>query len=70
LEGIKVYFEKDPYANVPAQKPTGVELDTGDDVDQDSFDAPFNPPQVAEMCAPLPARKPRIKIRIKRSGTS
>jgi len=75
LEGVKVYFEKDPYANVPAQKPTGVELDTGDDVDQDvarsrSFDAPFNPPQVAEMCAPLPARKPRIKIRIKRSGTS
>jgi hypothetical protein len=59
LEGIKVYFEKDPYANVPAQKPTGVELDTGDDVDQDvaqgtSFDAPFNPPQVAEMCAPPP----------------
>jgi len=51
-----------------------VELDPGDDDEggQDlppgtSIDAPFNPPEIAEACAPLPARKPRIKIKIRRS---
>lgn len=57
---------------------SGVELDHGDDEDQDtqdlppgtSIDAPFNPPQIAEMCPPLPAKGQRIKIRIRRSGAS
>ena len=75
LKGIEVHmaqvektaeFEKQMAKSRPP-----VKLDTGDDEDQDvtqggSFDAPLGPGQVAEMCAPLPARKPRIKIRIGR----
>ena len=54
---------------------SGVELDLDDEDEggnplprDTSIDAPFNPPQIAEMCPPLP-KEPRIKIRIKRSGS-
>jgi len=79
LEGLKVHMaqvEKTAeFAKEMAKSKPPVKLDTGDDEDQDvtqggSFDAPLGPGQVAEMCAPLPARKPKIKIRIKRSGAS
>ena len=81
LEGIKVHMKQvektAEFEKQMSQSRPSVELDVGDVADQDtqdlppgtSIDAPFNPPQVAEMCAPLP-KKPRIKIRIKRSGTS
>jgi hypothetical protein len=75
LKGIEVHmaqvektaeFEKQMAASRPP-----VKLDTGDDEDQDvtqggSFDAPLGPGQVAEMCAPLPARKAKIRIRVGR----
>jgi len=79
LEGLKVHmaqvektaeFDREMAASRPP-----VELDTGDDEDQDatqggSFTAPLGPGQVAEMCGPAHTRKKRINIRIRRSGAS
>ena len=73
LEGLKVFadqIEKEPTKVTPP-----AELKSDDSPDQDAagsstFDAPFNPPQIAEMCPPAPARKPKIKIRINKSATS
>jgi hypothetical protein len=73
LKGIEVHFgmeAKRKEAGKPAEQEP-VELDYGDDVDQDSFDAPFNPPRIAENRRRLPEVKKRkmkkLKIKITES---
>ena len=73
LEGLKVFAEQ--IKKMPKKVLPPAELKFDDSPDQDAagsstFDAPFNPPQIAEMCPPAPARKPKIKIRINKSATS
>ena len=73
LEGLKVFAEQ--VKKMPTKVTPPAELELDDSPDQDAagsspFDAPFNPPQIAEMCPPAPARRPRINIRIRRNETS
>ena len=75
LEGLKVFAEQIKKMPRGAKVLPPAKLKSDDSPDQDAagsstFDAPFNPPQIAEMCPPAPARKPKIKIRINKSATS
>ena len=73
LKGIELWLDQvaGKLAATPVEPDHGDDDQGGQDLPRDtSIDAPFNPPQVAEACAPLPARRSRIKIRIKRSGAS
>ena len=56
LEGLKVFAEQ--IKKMPTKVTPPAELKSDDSPDQDAagsstFDAPFNPPQIAEMCPPV-----------------
>ena len=56
LEGLKVFAEQ--VKKMPTKVTPPAELKSDDSPDQDAagsstFDAPFNPPQIAEMCPPV-----------------
>ena len=75
LEGLKVFADQIKKMPRGAKVLPTAELKSDDPPDQDAagsstFDAPFNPPRIAEMCPPAPARKPKIKIRINKGATS